>query len=539
VAGRNSIGRIREIYNASGELVKRFFLLVVSVWMCFSCTTLNVSNKVELALKKAGKNKNDLAYAIRYFQEKGDSLQLDAVLFLIENLAEHSFVEIVPCDSNKTEIPWDISDYDNYPEARTALDSLENIYDNFDWKAGQIIGDNQVISSEFLIRNVEDAFLAWQTFPWSQDYSFEVFKEFILPYRGSNEPIPSSNIWRQEFMERYSDLTDQMLDPADPIEAASIINLELRSWFKFNEIYYLHPTDQSVEEMQKTCLGRCEDMTNLALAVMRANGIAVTSDYTPHWADSGNNHAWNAVITHDEKAIPFMGCEADPGKYSIRNRVAKVYRKTFDKQPNNLASLLKENEKASGWLKSEHYVDVTAKYTKTVDVEFKLNRVIPDSIRFAYLCVFNSGEWQAIQWSKIENRSVNFIGMGIDLCYLPMILKDEEFVPIGVPLILQKDGQVKFLRGNRSIQDIILLSTTKKKIANATEEKQIVHLNEGSEYELFYWQDEWQSAGKQIAAIEPMIFKNIPTDRLYWLVQAESRKEERIFTFEDKMQIWW
>ena len=82
-------------------------------------------------------------------------------------------------------------------------------------------------------------------------------------------------------------------------------------------------------------------------------------------------------------------------------------------------------------------------------------------------------------------------------------------------------------------------NNTKKKIANATEEKQIVYLKEGNEYELFYWQDEWQSAGIQIATSKPMIFDDVPADRLYWMVQIDSRKEERIFTFEDEMQIWW
>ncbi|MDO9578142.1 MAG: transglutaminase-like domain-containing protein [Candidatus Cloacimonadales bacterium] len=519
--------------------MKKFLVIFLPVLIMVSCTTLRVSEEAAQTIHKAGKNKSELKNAIRYFENKGDSLQLDAVLFLIENMSDQSFVEIVPCDSNKVEIPWNIADYENYQQARTALDSLEKSSAGFDWKANKKIPDQQVITAEFLIQNVEDAFFAWQNLPWAKDYSYKVFKEFILPYRGSNEPLPASISWRRDFSEKYSNLAEQMNEPSDPTEAASIINLKLRSWFKFNEIYYLHPTDQSVDEMQETCQGRCEDMTNLAMAAMRANGIAVTSDYTPYWADSSNNHAWNAIITHDGKAIPFMGCEADPGKYSIRNRVAKVYRKTFAKQTDNLASLLRENEKAPAWLRSENYVDVTEKYTKTADVKIDLNREIPDSVRFAYLCVFNSGEWCAIQWSEIKDGEVFFQEMGVDLCYLPMILEDEKLVSIGVPVILQKDGSSLFLEDNRSIHDLILISTTKTQIANATEEKQIVNLKEGSEYELFYWQDEWQSAGKQIATSEPMIFKDIPADRLYWLVETDSRKEERIFTYEEGKQVWW
>ena len=78
-------------------------------------------------------------------------------------------------------------------------------------------------------------------------------------------------------------------------------------------------------------------MTNLTIYAMRANGLAVTSDYTPYWANSGNNHAWNAIVTPGGEVIPFMGAESNPGKYHLANKVAKVYRKTFGKQKANLA----------------------------------------------------------------------------------------------------------------------------------------------------------------------------------------------------------
>ena len=70
-------------------------------------------------------------------------------------------------------------------------------------------------------------------------------------------------------------------------------------------------------------------MTNVTIYAMRANGLAVTSDYTPYWANSGNNHAWNAILTGEGKVVPFMGAEANPGEYRLANKLAKVYRKTW------------------------------------------------------------------------------------------------------------------------------------------------------------------------------------------------------------------
>lgn len=516
----------------------KYFLILIIILSAISCSNNIFSGKIDEVLHFSGKNKSELVKAIRYFQAKGDSLQLDALLFLTDNLPHHSYYTIVPCDSEQVEIPWNISEYENYAEAWAAKDSLKKI-NGFEWKLGKRIEDAQNISADFLIKNVEDAFWAWRNLPWSKDYSYEIFKEYILPYRGSNEPLPQNPNWRKELIDKYSPTPEELSVVTDPVEAATLINQELRSWFRFDEIYYLHPTDQGVDEMMTTCKGRCEDMANLAIAVMRANGIAVTSDYTPYWATSGNNHAWNAIITQNGKAIPFMGCEADPGKYSIPNRIAKVYRKTFARQTDNLASLLKDNETVPAWLGSTHYLDVTDNYTKTADVDLQLNREIPDSARFAYLCVFNSGEWKAIQWSLIKKNYVSFQNMGVNLCYLPILIQDQELVPISEPIILQKNGTILHIRGNRSLQDMILFSTTQKKIAYATEVKQITALKDGAEYELFYWQDGWHSVGKQVATTEPLKFENVPADRLYWLVETSSNREERIFTYENGRQIWW
>ena len=81
--------------------------------------------------------------------------------------------------------------------------------------------------------------------------------------------------------------------------------------------------------MMETKLGRCEDMTNMTIFALRANGLPVTSDYTPHWANSGNNHAWNAILDKNDSVIIFMGGEANPGEYELGHKLAKVYRKSF------------------------------------------------------------------------------------------------------------------------------------------------------------------------------------------------------------------
>jgi hypothetical protein len=285
-------------------------------------------------------------------------------------------------------------------------------------------------------------------------------------------------------------------------------------------------------------MGRCKDMTNLAIAAMRANGIPVTSDYTPYWANSGNNHAWNAVLA-DGRAIPFMGCGADPGNYHLWGKLAKVYRKMYAYQPENLAFKLKSWEKAPGWLSGKSYRDVTREYVPVSDVTITLDS-IPDSTRFAYLCVFNSGDWGAIHWGEIRNRQVSFHDMGRDIVYLPAFYRHKELQPAGPPFILTTEGEILPLQGSdtAATQQIELISTTKRELKQATDGVVETYFTPAAEYELFLWNNGWESLGKTRAQGDPLRF-SVPAGKLYWLVETGGRRQERIFTWENGRQIWW
>lgn len=61
----------------------------------------------------------------------------------------------------------------------------------------------------------------------------------------------------------------------------------------------------------------------------------------------------------------------------------------------------------------------------------------------------------------------------------------------------------------------------------------------GNEYELFYWDEKWVSAGQKIATDYYLNYKEIPSETMYWLRCLTEGKEERIFTYENNTQIWW
>jgi len=83
-------------------------------------------------------------------------------------------------------------------------------------------------------------------------------------------------------------------------------------------------------------------------------------------------------------------------------------------------------------------------------------------------------------------------------------------------------------------------ATTRHAQVESTVGTQATFLEPGREYELFYWKDGWESLGRARAGDGPLAFAGAPAGALYWLVGAESsREEERIFTYEADAQVWW
>lgn len=62
----------------------------------------------------------------------------------------------------------------------------------------------------------------------------------------------------------------------------------------------------------------------------------------------------------------------------------------------------------------------------------------------------------------------------------------------------------------------------------------------GDQYELLYWKDgKWISAGKRTAHTVRLTYKNVPKGALYWLRDLSKGRDERIFSYENREQIWW
>jgi len=516
-------------------------ILLITVFVIISCNnggSNQIPKDVLAVLDSAKGNKGELLKVLDNYQEPKDSLKLKAAYFLISNMAEHAYSKAKLVDSLDNYIDFNILDYPDYTIMVAAWDSIENIKGEIDYKRDTLITDLSSITANFLIENIDLAFNV-NKYEWNNQLNFNEFCEYILPYRGSSEPLEN---WRESLFKKYSWVLDSIKDKSDPVEAAILLNNEIKSWYSFDSRFYRHPTDLGFAEMLDVKMGRCEDMTNLAIYALRSQGIPVMSDYTPYWPNTGNNHAWNAVIDKNNKVVIFMGGGANPYEYKLGNKKSKVYRKTFASQKNSLYSIKQKWEKVPPYLSFSNYTDVTKDYIEVADIKLQLTKEKPDSVNFAYICVFNSGEWKAIHWSKItKGKKVNFTDMGNDIAYLPAYYKNKEIIPAGNQFIFSKDNKIIELKADTiNTQLIKLYSTTKKYTIHATDEIRKASFKPNTFYELFYWDDKWISLGKKKSINNKFIqFKNVPTNTLFWLVQENSNKEERIFYYDGDGIKWW
>jgi len=65
-------------------------------------------------------------------------------------------------------------------------------------------------------------------------------------------------------------------------------------------------------------------------------------------------------------------------------------------------------------------------------------------------------------------------------------------------------------------------------------------IRKGEEYELFFWDKQWITLGKQIGGKKQYLeYDKVPNYALFWLRNITKGQEERIFTYENGKQVWW
>lgn len=385
----------------------------------------------------AGNNRTELEKVLRHYQEnEQDSLKYKAATFLISNMEFEG----------QYGGTW-LEHYDSIFQHTAKINNdavLKQLNDTFAKSSGpkndatfKFQNDLRTLSSDFLIRNIDEAFASWQQAPWKSQISWNTFCNFILPYRMLNEPKDTS--WRSPLKSQLQQSNIQITVNSSMEDVCCDITEFQKRWFKYTEVFSEYPSILSLKNISLGQKGDCGEMAVLGAYANRALGIPVAIDYIPQWGNHANGHIWNALILADDFSLPFLGAESRPGDYSdIREsegKVAKVYRKTYEYNEMSFAAQAKSKNIVSipAYIKNPRIKDVTQLYVPAKNITVDIDA--PD-FKPVYLCIFQNGNWNGISGAWAIHGKAFFPDMGPEVLYMPMYYESNQYKTAGAPVIM-------------------------------------------------------------------------------------------------------
>lgn len=403
---------------------------------CFVCFLTNCTKQ-----SKYEKLRTNL---LSHYNEKADSLKCKAALFLLEGAKDMHGIEGTRVKTYSDTIK------EYFRESKLLNDKLYALRDeNY---PDSIVNDSDALTPQYLIENIDRAFDSWEKANWKDDISFDVFCEYILPYRSGNERIEN---WRKIAFEDtiYKCIKDSVFKYPDLCKAATYLAKEQSKHESKFVIRLPGRKNATIPDLPFSILkilstGTCDKLVNKSIFTNRALAIPIAIDFTPHWANHANGHTWGAIITRTG-SIPFILPIKDSLGTIMNSRygyiLSKVYRKTFSENAN---SHLKQRGFCSflpELFNNARLIDVTDLYLPSMAINIPVISKATES-EYAYLAVSDRNSWIPVGWGTCTNHLANFNKVGKKAVYLPVFISTTGQEPCNYPFYITENDSVKYFK---------------------------------------------------------------------------------------------
>jgi transglutaminase-like putative cysteine protease len=332
--------------------------------------------------------------------------------------------------------------------------------------------DARVLPADVLVETVEIALKARDIFPWARAYSKNDFMSFVASYKGSTEEIEKwrGTFWTDKDLQQIARNWRETFERAETAgrksEAFRRMVHEINAVWLAKRAQYAPrgAPDLTPLTTLKQKKGRCTDLSNLCVAVLRTVGVGATGVRTIWWPKENSNHYWVCVL--DPISNEWLNFDAaDDSEYSesyflkfVRSEKrphAKVYRTTPGQECGGIPVLLSGAEGklppfVDHYLFSVPVTDVTKEYTQVARAEV---RGLPPST-LVFLSVYNNNGWSEVCAARSGRDGTAFFDdMGcLDVLYMPTFVKKTDSgsaqAAAGPPLILRRNGAIDAVSGS-------------------------------------------------------------------------------------------
>lgn len=162
--------------------------VIIMLMMLFSCKEKKHNTEQEV---------------LSYFEKQHNPEKLQAAKYLLTNMKGH-YSLTGPNYDKYVQILHEISTIPGDKRNAAIMDHMNThkVGDTFFTEK-----DDSSITAEYLIHHIEYAYAIWEKVPWRKDYNFNLFCEYVLPYRIENERLGN---WMQLFHEAFSGILDEL-----------------------------------------------------------------------------------------------------------------------------------------------------------------------------------------------------------------------------------------------------------------------------------------------------------------------------------------
>ena len=422
---------------------KYLFFSLPFYLMLFACG-LQITD-VEYALREAGENRGELEAVLSHYAKLDDRQKLEAAQYLIRYMPYH------------TSYDKGIEDYYHAIDSVVALSEdkleqekhIESLRLRFESKYKQK-RDIEVITSEFLIQSIDEAFKQWRECEWAEHLDFEQFCEYLLPYKCfEGQPLTE---WRNA----YYDICKGDIDLAylcdeykrNPIFAATEVNNQMKNTPQsFGLLKTLPIYDPDI--ILKLPFSNCATYCLGAVLIMRSKGIPVAYDFTPNWSTGNNGHSWNTVYTTRFGNLEFAPHTTDPGTVHYPYlKVPKIFRNVY--KPNEEYLKIATEKYIPPKLRNMFIRDVTAEYMPTIDIRIPLQESLKSG-QSPFIAIYDGNNWTPVYWGKIAGSHVVFERMGLNTCYIALAYDSNGYaIPISKPFLASASKHIQFIEPDTS-----------------------------------------------------------------------------------------
>jgi Transglutaminase-like enzymes, putative cysteine proteases len=485
---------------------------------------------------KSENSKLDKAKLLSHYSSPEDFLKRQAVLFILDNIENHTseipvFINILTREEVYLDLDT-ISDEDTLLEIMSEKSLLLST---------KTIPDKKIIDNDFLIKNIDEAFEIWNKYPWAQDIPKDIFFNYLLPYKIYGDKPED---WRYKLhlqlmseKELISFLEDSISynedSSLDRLYKKVIQNIDKKVSYKDNPSHLTR--FPSLSELTFLNYGDCIGLSYLYVMALRTLGIPAAVDIVPLWGSKNSGHATD--VLWDNKLNKFRTVLGRRLVSSNNFPPSKVFRYSYQKQntwTDTIEPILGSQPFLLEYLMNDNWIDVTQEHTLTHDVKYKIDESLTSE--FAYICVFNYGKWEPVFWGKIdENGIASFKNMSINVLYRIAIPQGNNFQVISDIFKIDSMKNQVFYKADA-------LDKTTLKLQKLNEGSRS-WLKKGKIYNLYFFDDsmEWELVEKQLCLKDSiLIFDNVPSNALYRIVENDGDKRlERIFTYKDDIHVFY